>query len=79
MSAEEDNIQGWFCAEDDGNQMRKQNHPLLLKQMAVVMSKLQEFKVKPRSLSYCITLSKSVLINVYVCLCALGGMCSSQP
>uniref|UniRef100_A0A672P0B9 Rho guanine nucleotide exchange factor 10 n=1 Tax=Sinocyclocheilus grahami TaxID=75366 RepID=A0A672P0B9_SINGR len=41
----EDNIQGWFCAEDD-NQMRKQNHPLLLKQMAVVMSKLQEFKVE---------------------------------
>lgn len=25
--------------------MRKQNHPLLLRQMAVVMSKLQEFKV----------------------------------
>lgn len=49
---EEDNIQGWFCAEDDGNQMRTQNHPLLLKQMAVVMSKLQEFKVtKPMSAS----------------------------
>uniref|UniRef100_A0A671MEN6 Rho guanine nucleotide exchange factor 10 n=1 Tax=Sinocyclocheilus anshuiensis TaxID=1608454 RepID=A0A671MEN6_9TELE len=45
----EDNIQGWFCAEDD-NQMRKQNHPLLLKQMAVVMSKLQEFKVTKRIL-----------------------------
>ncbi|XP_067224055.1 rho guanine nucleotide exchange factor 10 isoform X3 [Chanodichthys erythropterus] len=46
LALQEDNIQGWFCAEDDGNQMRKQNHPLLLKQMAVVMSKLQEFKVE---------------------------------
>uniref|UniRef100_A0A9J8BIX9 Rho guanine nucleotide exchange factor 10 n=1 Tax=Cyprinus carpio carpio TaxID=630221 RepID=A0A9J8BIX9_CYPCA len=46
LALQEDNIQGWFCTEDDGNQMRKQNHPLLLKQMAVVMSKLQEFKVE---------------------------------
>ncbi|XP_052437158.1 rho guanine nucleotide exchange factor 10-like isoform X7 [Carassius gibelio] len=46
LALQEDNIQGWFCAEDDGKQMRKQNHPLLLKQMAVVMSKLQEFKVE---------------------------------
>uniref|UniRef100_A0A671PNV4 Rho guanine nucleotide exchange factor 10 n=1 Tax=Sinocyclocheilus anshuiensis TaxID=1608454 RepID=A0A671PNV4_9TELE len=46
LALQEDNILGWFCAEDDGNQMRKQNHPLLLKQMAVVMSKLQEFKVE---------------------------------
>lgn len=42
---EEDNMQGWFFAEDDGNQMKKQKHPLLLRQMPVVMSKLQEFKV----------------------------------
>ncbi|KAK7142345.1 hypothetical protein R3I94_011883 [Phoxinus phoxinus] len=46
LALQEDNIQGWFCAEDDGNQTRKQNHPLLLRQMAVVMSKLQEFKVE---------------------------------
>ncbi|XP_052001286.1 rho guanine nucleotide exchange factor 10-like isoform X1 [Xyrauchen texanus] len=46
LTLQEDNIQGWFCAEDDGNQMRKQNHPLLLKQMAVIMSKLPEFKVE---------------------------------
>ncbi|XP_051579459.1 rho guanine nucleotide exchange factor 10-like isoform X2 [Myxocyprinus asiaticus] len=46
LTLQEDNIQGWFCAEDDGNHMRKQNHPLLLKQMAVIMSKLQEFKVE---------------------------------
>uniref|UniRef100_A0A8C7N0Y0 Rho guanine nucleotide exchange factor 10 n=1 Tax=Oncorhynchus kisutch TaxID=8019 RepID=A0A8C7N0Y0_ONCKI len=43
---EEDNLQGWFFAEDDGNQIKKQKHPLLLRQMPVVMSKLQEFKVE---------------------------------
>uniref|UniRef100_A0A674PIL0 Rho guanine nucleotide exchange factor 10 n=1 Tax=Takifugu rubripes TaxID=31033 RepID=A0A674PIL0_TAKRU len=42
----EDNLQGWFFAEDDGNQIKKQKHPLLLRQMPVVMSKLQEFKVE---------------------------------
>lgn len=45
--SEEDNLQGWFFAEDDGNQIKKQKHPLLLRQMPVVMSKLQEFKVRP--------------------------------
>ncbi|XP_068195753.1 rho guanine nucleotide exchange factor 10 isoform X2 [Antennarius striatus] len=42
----EDNLQGWFFAEDDGNQIKKQKHPLLLRQMPVIMSKLQEFKVE---------------------------------
>uniref|UniRef100_A0A669B458 Rho guanine nucleotide exchange factor 10 n=1 Tax=Oreochromis niloticus TaxID=8128 RepID=A0A669B458_ORENI len=46
LALEEDNVQGWFFAEDDGNQMKKQKHPLLLRQMPVVMSKLQEFKVR---------------------------------
>ncbi|XP_030643315.1 rho guanine nucleotide exchange factor 10 [Chanos chanos] len=46
LALEEDNVQGWFFAEDDGNQIKKQKHPLLLKQMPVVMSKLQEFKVE---------------------------------
>lgn len=46
FTSEEDNLQGWFFAEDDGNQIKKQKHPLLLRQMPVVMSKLQEFKVK---------------------------------
>ncbi|XP_061551601.1 rho guanine nucleotide exchange factor 10 isoform X1 [Phycodurus eques] len=46
LALEEDNLQGWFFAEDDGNQLKKQKHPLLLKQMPVVMSKLQEFKVE---------------------------------
>uniref|UniRef100_A0A8C6Q0M8 Rho guanine nucleotide exchange factor 10 n=1 Tax=Nothobranchius furzeri TaxID=105023 RepID=A0A8C6Q0M8_NOTFU len=42
----EDNLQGWVFTEDDGNQIKKQKHPLLLRQMPVVMSKLQEFKVE---------------------------------
>uniref|UniRef100_A0A8C7T284 Rho guanine nucleotide exchange factor 10 n=1 Tax=Oncorhynchus mykiss TaxID=8022 RepID=A0A8C7T284_ONCMY len=46
LALEEDNLQGWFFAEDDGNQIKKQKHPLLLRQMPVVMSKLQEFKEK---------------------------------
>ncbi|XP_056914247.1 rho guanine nucleotide exchange factor 10 isoform X1 [Takifugu flavidus] len=46
LALDEDNLQGWFFAEDDGNQIKKQKHPLLLRQMPVVMSKLQEFKVE---------------------------------
>lgn len=45
-TSEEDNLQGWVFAEDDGNQIKKQKHPLLLRQMPAVMSKLQEFKVR---------------------------------
>ncbi|XP_029349494.1 rho guanine nucleotide exchange factor 10 isoform X3 [Echeneis naucrates] len=46
LALEEDNLQGWFFAEDDANQIKKQKHPLLLRQMPVVMSKLQEFKIE---------------------------------
>ncbi|CAL8285872.1 unnamed protein product [Lota lota] len=46
LALEEDNLQGWFFAEDDVSQIKKQKHPLLLRQMPVVMSKLQEFKVE---------------------------------
>ncbi|KAL7861491.1 hypothetical protein SRHO_G00129320 [Serrasalmus rhombeus] len=46
LALEEDNVQGWFFAEDDSNQIKKQKHPLLLKHMPVVMSRLQEFKVE---------------------------------
>ncbi|XP_026999892.1 rho guanine nucleotide exchange factor 10 isoform X1 [Tachysurus fulvidraco] len=46
LSLEEPNIQGWFIADDDGNQIKKQKHPLLLKHLPVVMSRLQEFKVE---------------------------------
>ncbi|XP_023663548.2 rho guanine nucleotide exchange factor 10 isoform X1 [Paramormyrops kingsleyae] len=46
LSLEDDNLLGWFYAEDDGNQMARRKHPLLLRQLPVVMSKLQEFKVE---------------------------------
>ncbi|XP_047013834.1 rho guanine nucleotide exchange factor 10 isoform X2 [Ictalurus punctatus] len=46
LALEEHNVQGWFIADDDGNQIKKQKHPLLLKHMPVVMSRLQEFKVE---------------------------------
>lgn len=53
--------------------MRKQNHPLLLKQMAVVMSKLQEFKVIKRNVYILIIIIAYTNINglnytnVYLC------------
>ncbi|RXM27866.1 F-box/LRR-repeat protein 4 [Acipenser ruthenus] len=43
--AEEENQQGWFFTEDDGNRIKKQKHPLLVGQIPVVISKLQEFKL----------------------------------
>lgn len=45
MAAEEENHLGWFCVEDDGNQIRKERHPLLLGHMPVTVAKQQEFKV----------------------------------
>lgn len=36
---------GWFCVEDDGNQIKKERHPLLVGHMAVTVAKQQEFKV----------------------------------
>lgn len=43
---------GWFCVEDDGNQIRKERHPLLVGHMPVTVAKQQEFKVMGgRSLS----------------------------
>nr|XP_014352506.1 PREDICTED: rho guanine nucleotide exchange factor 10 isoform X2 [Latimeria chalumnae] len=46
LALEEENQLGWFCAEDDGNQIKKQKHPLLVRHMPVMMSKQQEFKVE---------------------------------
>ncbi|XP_078504041.1 rho guanine nucleotide exchange factor 10 isoform X2 [Lissotriton helveticus] len=46
LALEEDNQCGWFCIEDDGNQIRKEKHPLLLGHMPVMMSKHQEFKIE---------------------------------
>ncbi|XP_067877853.1 rho guanine nucleotide exchange factor 10 isoform X2 [Heterodontus francisci] len=42
----DENQLGWFCAEDDGKQIKRQKHPLLVRHMPVMMSKLQEFKVE---------------------------------
>lgn len=36
---------GWFCVEDDGNQIKKERHPLLVGHMPVTVAKQQEFKV----------------------------------
>lgn len=46
--AEEDNHMGWFCVEDDGNQIKKERHPLLVGRMPVTVAKQQEFKVTGR-------------------------------
>ncbi|XP_062862947.1 rho guanine nucleotide exchange factor 10 isoform X2 [Trichomycterus rosablanca] len=46
LALEEHNVQGWSVSEDDGTQIRKQKHPLLLKHMPVLMSRHQEFKVE---------------------------------
>ncbi|NXG69204.1 ARHGA factor, partial [Baryphthengus martii] len=42
----EDNLLGWFCVEDDGNQIKKEKHPLLVRHMPVMMAKQQEFKIE---------------------------------
>lgn len=44
-TAAEDNRLGWFYVEDDGNQIKKERHPLLVRHMPVMMAKQQEFKV----------------------------------
>ena len=63
FTSEEDNLQGWFFAEDDGNQIKKQKHPLLLRQMPVVMSKLQEFKVGPSDVISNLNVSISMCVS----------------
>ncbi|NWX16037.1 ARHGA factor, partial [Aegotheles bennettii] len=45
LALAEDNLLGWFCVEDDGNQIKKEKHPLLVRYMPVMMAKQQEFKV----------------------------------
>ncbi|XP_071998431.1 rho guanine nucleotide exchange factor 10 isoform X2 [Engystomops pustulosus] len=42
----EENQLGWFCLEDEGNQIKKEKHPLLVKHLPVIMSKQQEFKIE---------------------------------
>lgn len=40
---------GWFCVEDEGNQVRKERHPLLVGHVPVTVAKQQEFKVTAAS------------------------------
>uniref|UniRef100_A0A4W3JJT6 Rho guanine nucleotide exchange factor 10 n=1 Tax=Callorhinchus milii TaxID=7868 RepID=A0A4W3JJT6_CALMI len=46
LALEEENQLGWFCAEDDGKRVKRQKHPLLVRHMPVMMSKIQEFKIE---------------------------------
>uniref|UniRef100_A0A674HQC3 Rho guanine nucleotide exchange factor 10 n=1 Tax=Taeniopygia guttata TaxID=59729 RepID=A0A674HQC3_TAEGU len=46
LALAEDNLLGWFCIEDDGNQIKKEKHPLLVRHMPVMMAKQQEFKIE---------------------------------
>ncbi|KAF7247948.1 Rho guanine nucleotide exchange factor 10 [Varanus komodoensis] len=46
LALAEENLQGWFCIDDDGNQIKREKHPLLVKHMPVMMAKQQEFKVE---------------------------------
>uniref|UniRef100_A0A8C9JQ93 Rho guanine nucleotide exchange factor 10 n=1 Tax=Panthera tigris altaica TaxID=74533 RepID=A0A8C9JQ93_PANTA len=46
LALEEENHMGWFCVEDDGNQIKKERHPLLVGHMAVTVAKQQEFKIE---------------------------------
>lgn len=36
---------GWFCVEDDGNEIRRERHPLLVGHVPVTVAKQQELKV----------------------------------
>ncbi|XP_040284470.1 rho guanine nucleotide exchange factor 10 isoform X1 [Bufo bufo] len=42
----EENQLGWFCLEDEGNPIKKEKQPLLVKHLPVIMSKQQEFKIE---------------------------------
>ncbi|XP_070108925.1 rho guanine nucleotide exchange factor 10 isoform X13 [Equus caballus] len=46
LALEEENHMGWFCVEDDGNQIKKERHPLLVGHMPVTVAKQQEFKIE---------------------------------
>uniref|UniRef100_A0A8B9Q5G0 Rho guanine nucleotide exchange factor 10 n=1 Tax=Apteryx owenii TaxID=8824 RepID=A0A8B9Q5G0_APTOW len=46
LALAEDNLLGWFCVEEDGNQIKKEKHPLLVRHVPVMMAKQQEFKIE---------------------------------
>ncbi|XP_048186344.1 rho guanine nucleotide exchange factor 10 [Perognathus longimembris pacificus] len=46
LALEEENHLGWFCVDDDGNQTKKETHPLLVGHMPVIVAKQPEFKIE---------------------------------
>ncbi|XP_042545803.1 rho guanine nucleotide exchange factor 10 isoform X3 [Dipodomys spectabilis] len=46
LALEEENHLGWFCVDDDGNQTKKETHPLLVGHMPVMVAKQPEFKIE---------------------------------
>ncbi|XP_063091064.1 rho guanine nucleotide exchange factor 10 isoform X3 [Cavia porcellus] len=46
LALEEDNHLGWFCVDDDGNQTKKDMHPLLVGHMPVMVARQPEFKIE---------------------------------
>ncbi|KAM6150008.1 rho guanine nucleotide exchange factor 10 isoform 2-T2 [Erethizon dorsatum] len=46
LALEEDNHLGWFCVDDDGNQTKKDTHPLLVGHMPVMVARQPEFKIE---------------------------------
>uniref|UniRef100_A0A8C5L286 Rho guanine nucleotide exchange factor 10 n=1 Tax=Jaculus jaculus TaxID=51337 RepID=A0A8C5L286_JACJA len=45
LALEEENHLGWFCVDDDGNQAKKEMHPLLVGHMPVMVARQPEFKI----------------------------------
>ncbi|KAM5264627.1 rho guanine nucleotide exchange factor 10 [Ctenodactylus gundi] len=46
LALEEENHLGWFCVDEDGNQTKKDSHPLLLGHMPVMVARQPEFKIE---------------------------------
>nr|XP_044986670.1 rho guanine nucleotide exchange factor 10 isoform X1 [Jaculus jaculus]XP_044986671.1 rho guanine nucleotide exchange factor 10 isoform X1 [Jaculus jaculus]XP_044986672.1 rho guanine nucleotide exchange factor 10 isoform X1 [Jaculus jaculus]XP_044986673.1 rho guanine nucleotide exchange factor 10 isoform X1 [Jaculus jaculus]XP_044986674.1 rho guanine nucleotide exchange factor 10 isoform X1 [Jaculus jaculus] len=46
LALEEENHLGWFCVDDDGNQAKKEMHPLLVGHMPVMVARQPEFKIE---------------------------------
>ncbi|XP_069903340.1 rho guanine nucleotide exchange factor 10 isoform X2 [Oryctolagus cuniculus] len=46
LALEEENRMGWFCVEDDGNQIKRETHPLLVGHTPVMVAKQPEFKIE---------------------------------
>ncbi|XP_073911425.1 rho guanine nucleotide exchange factor 10 isoform X5 [Castor canadensis] len=46
LALEEENHLGWFCVGDDGNQTKKETHPLLVGHTPVMVARQPEFKIE---------------------------------